>query len=328
MVVAVRPNTLTGAHLQRFRWLFVGRQSDFAVQLANGRYRRVGRTLTNRDLVNHLLGNWTIGSYVIDEKGLCRFCVFDADSEHGSMQLLTIQRQLADDGIVSYLEASRRGGHLRVFFQRPFPASQVRDWFLPYCPDDVEFFPKQNEGGGYGSLVRLPLGVHQVSWARYPFVQWNGAGIEPIVSGDLCDQLHWLDQVTLNAVPGARLKPLPAPAPQLSAPPPKSLVPTALQHLPYSTNTIQAWCTMQDPFQVIGSYVALDAQGIGHCPFHDHHSNNDRHPSFKVYHPTKIGGSCWYCYAWERGGNVFDFLCRWYNVDARTMWRRIQANEI
>ncbi len=327
MTVAIRPNTLTGTHLQRFRRLFVGRQSDFAVQLTDGRYRRIGRTLTNRDLINHLLGHWTIGSYVIDEKGLCCFCVFDADSEHGIAQLLTIQCQLADDGIVSYLEASRRGGHLRVFFERPFPASQVRDWFLPYCPSDVELYPKQNEGGSYGSLMRLPLGVHRVSGVRYPFVQWNGVSLEPVISEDLHDQLHWLDSVTLNVVPGARLKPLPTPRP--SAPSAKSLAPSTLRYLPYSINTIHAWCETQDPFKVIGSYVALDKRGVGCCPFGDHHANGrDRHPSFKVYAPTKAGSSCWYCYTWQQGGNVFDFLCRWYSVDARTLWRRLQAGEL
>ncbi len=326
-MVAIRPHTLTTAHLHRFRLLFVGRHSDFAVQLPTGRYRRVGRPLTNNDLIAHLLGHWTIGSYVINEAGLCRFAVFDADRKHGLTQLLTIQRQLADDGLVSYLELSRRGGHLRVFFARPFPASQVRDWFLPYCPSDVELYPKQGEGSGYGSLIRLPLGRHQVSGEWYPFVHWNGRQLVPVTAGGLYEQLAWLVQVITNAVPGARLKPLRAPA-KLEAAPHQSLATNPLRSLSSSSNAIHAWCASQDPFEVIGAYVSLDAQGLGSCPFGAHHVHGtDRHPSFKVYRPTKAGGSCWYCYTWQRGGNVFDFLCLWYGVDARTMWHRIQEGQ-
>ncbi len=287
----------------------------------------MGRPLTNNDLIAHLLGHWTIGSYVINETGLCRFTVFDADSDHGLMQLLTLQHHLADDGVVSYLEQSRRGGHLRVFFARPFPASQVRDWFLPSCPCDVELYPKQSEGGGYGSLMRLPLGKHQVSGQGYPFVHWDGMQLVPVTAGGLYEQLAWFNQVITNAVPGTRLKPLAGHAP-LEARTPTSLAITPVRHLSSSRNAIHAWCETQDPFQVIGAYVTLDTQGLGRCPFGDHHVHGcDRHPSFKVYQPTKGGGSCWYCYAWERGGNVFDFLCRWYGVDARTMWHRLQAGE-
>ena len=31
---------------------------------------------------------------------------------------------------------------------------------------------------------------------------------------------------------------------------------------------------------------------------------------------------------WRRGGNLFDFLCLWYGVSARQMWRCILAGEV
>jgi hypothetical protein len=85
--------------------------------------------------------------------------------------------------------------------------------------------------------------------------------------------------------------------------------PTARHHTPNLHATIQDWCQSQDPFALIGRSVALDASGLGHCPFTEHHRQGcDRHPSFRVYYPRKATGSCWYYYTDGYGGNVFDFL--------------------
>jgi hypothetical protein len=93
--------------------------------------------------------------------------------------------------------------------------------------------------------------------------------------------------------------------------------------------TIQAWCASQNPFEVIGRYVQLDHRGIGCCPFGEHHSDGkDSHPSLRVYQPKRAGSSCWYCYVWERGGNLFDFLCYWHDVSARVLWHRILVGEV
>ena len=96
-----------------------------------------------------------------------------------------------------------------------------------------------------------------------------------------------------------------------------------------SGTTIQAWCASQNPLEVIGRYVSLDRRGLGCCPFGEHHSDGkDSHPSFRVYHPKRAGGSCWYCYVWEHGGNLFDFLCYWHGVSAKTLWHRILSGEV
>jgi hypothetical protein len=107
-----------------------------------------------------------------------------------------------------------------------------------------------------------------------------------------------------------------------------SLAKTAALAVPQASATIRDWCAAQDPFAVIGRYVKLDKNGLGCCPFGAHHADGkDSHPSFRVYRPKFAGGSCWYCYVWERGGNVFDFLCLYLHVDARTLWQRILAGE-
>jgi len=92
--------------------------------------------------------------------------------------------------------------------------------------------------------------------------------------------------------------------------------------------SIHDWCDRQDALRVIGRYVWLNPQGLGCYPFGWHHSDGkDAHPSLWVHAPRASGAPCWYCHVWRRGGNLFDFLCLWYGISARQMWRRILAGE-
>jgi hypothetical protein len=308
--------------LQAYWNLFIGRSNDFAQQRANGGYWRVGRALTLADLANHLRGQWTLGTYVTNEQGRCRFAVYDADSQDGLRELRHVQTVLAHQGLPAYLERSRRGGHLWVFFVEPVPASQVRAWLLPWCPTGVEFYPKQAEGAGYGSLIRLPLGVHLRSRKRYPFVEWVER--EPVpVARSVSETLDWFSTVRRAQVPALQ----PA-SPRAARTQETSFSFSRQTTMPTFPATIRDWCAAQDPYRVIGRSVDLNSQGIGQCPFNWHHAHGDTRPSFKVYTPGRPGGYCWYCYTWEQGGSVFDFLRYWHNLDARELWQRLQRNEV
>src|SRR5437762_8635127 len=106
--------------------LCVGRRTDYALQRADGRYTRQFQPLSWEVLRLHLAGVHTIGSYVIDERGQCRFAVFDADSDAGLLGLLDVQSALAGEGMASYLEGSRRGGHLWLFLAEAVEPAQLR----------------------------------------------------------------------------------------------------------------------------------------------------------------------------------------------------------
>jgi len=301
--------------LECFIDTFVSRRDDFALQRSDGGYVRVGRPLVERDVRAHLAGVHTIGSYVIDEHGNCRYAVFDADSDDGLDRLHAVQCQLQVAGMVSYLEQSRRGGHLWVYLAESIRASQLRAWLLPSCPAGIEFYPKQDEGTGYGSLIRVPLGVHRLSGKRYPFVTWEPTGAVP-VARSVDATLAWLASIERVA-------------PRQDTPPThtkeKSLSFGSLRTHFASSGTIRAWCAAQDPYVVIGHYVALNSRGQGCCPFGWHHAGgHDSHDSFKVYHPGVPGGWCWYCYVWQQGGSVFDFLRYYHNLDARSLWRQLR----
>jgi hypothetical protein len=313
--------------LDRFINTFVSRGDDFALQRSDGGYVRVGRPLALRDVYSHLTGAYTLGSYVIDEQGQCRFAVFDADSEDGLDVLHRVQDQLHAVGIASTLEQSRRGGHLWVMLAEPLLASLVRAWLLPFCPPGVEFYPKQDEGKGYGSLMRIPLGVHRLTGKRYPFVVWRPTCVVPVAT-TVREVLVWLEGRARTALPGYG-----------SASPTHAHLDTRMQKKSFSLSSpptqlaspgsIRAWCAAQDPYVVIGRYVALGSRGQGHCPFGWHHANGrDTHASFKVYAPGVPGGYTWYCHTWQQGGSVFDFLRYYHGLDARTLWRRIREGVV
>jgi len=89
--------------------------------------------------------------------------------------------------------------------------------------------------------------------------------------------------------------------------------------------SIRAWCRAQDIVEVIGRFVALDRRGVGLCPFKEHHYRGDLRPSFQVF-----GGNDphWYCYTWGRAGDLFDFVCLYYQITPQEAWRRLQEGAL
>jgi hypothetical protein len=204
----------------------------------------------------------------------------------------------------------------------------MQRWLLPSWR---QFFPKQDEGAReYGSPMRLPLEVHRLTNCRYWFFSWRDDGrlhLVPVAQG-VSDSLAWLPRVRRTVV--SDLDTLPPSQNGTGNDAAQSLAKTPTLTFPVlSGTTIHTWCASQDPFTVIGRYVTLDRRGLGCCPFGAHHADGkDSHPSFKIYQPTRAGGSCWYCYVWEHGDNLFDFLCYWHEVDAKTLWHRILTGEV
>jgi hypothetical protein len=300
-----------------------GRRTAFALQQPDGRYRRVSQPLTPARLADHLAGRLTLGLYVLDEQEQCRCAVLDADQPDGLVRLANLQQKLAAQGIPASLEASRRGGHLWIWLAQPTPAAQVRAWLRPLCPPGLELYPRQDHaGGGYGSVIRLPLGIHRRTGQRYPFLVADPdrrlRPVEGSVHAQLC---WWLQQPAATPPPGQPSAGQVPPAPLPLAQPSYSPHPAAI---PKSASLILAWCLTQNPYMVIGRYVRLDQRGVGHCPFGWHHRDGqDQHPSFKVFPHTRAG-NCWFCYTWGRGGTLFEFFRLLWQVDARTAWRRIQ----
>ncbi len=300
----------------------IGRRNDYAVQVPDGHYVRIRSDITYEEVFWHLQGSQTLGTYVINEGNLCRFAVFDSDAPTGLFDLAAAQVNLATSGIPSYLELSRRGAHLWVFFTEPLSPMLVRAWLLPYVPQGCEFYPKQDQASWEhpGCLIRLPLGVHLRSGERYPFVTLVDGQLFPLFSS-VIDALGWFSTIERANVP-SQLTILPqrdGESPQtqqnisFKKPQPTTTV--------GGTSTIRDWCASQDPLAVIGRYVSLDGNGVGCCPFGWHHADGvDTHPSFVAYRPVSPDICCWYCHVWQSGGSLFDFLKLYYGLEAGELW--------
>jgi hypothetical protein len=316
---------ITTTMLDPFISCCVSRRNDYAVQLPEGRYIRMGTGLTYETLFWHLEGRQTLGTYVINELDQCSFAVFDSDAPTGLFDLAAVQMSLRENGISSYLEQSRRGAHLWIFFSEPISPALVRAWLLPFCPAGIEFYPKQETASWEhpGSLIRLPLGVHLRSGERYPFVTL--VNDQPLsLFSSVVDALGWFSTIDRAPVPSL-LTILPQ-RENGSRPTQQNI--SFKKPQPTTTvgviSTIRDWCASQNPFAVIGRYVTLDEKGMGSCPFGWHHDDGiDTHPSLVVYHPTPPDICCWYCHVWQQGGSLFDFLKLYYALDARELWHHI-----
>lgn len=299
--------------------LFVHCWDAYAVQQRDGSYWRVEEPLALPLLEAHLAGRWTLGTYLLDRDSSCSFAVFDADRMDGLGQLIDLADELRRDGIPTVLEASRRGGHLWLHFVEPMPAGKVRAWLLPYAlARGVELYPKQDRlaSGGSGSLIRLPLGVHRKSRGWYPFLTRATSGEWVAVGETVGECCTWLVQhIERVAVPDL----IPS-VPEMCAD--GAAIASMASHVPIEGEweSIRAWCQAQDIVEVIGRYVTLNRRGVGSCPFQEHHHRGDRRPSFQVF-----GGSDphWYCYTWQRAGDLFDFLCLYNHLTPQEAWERV-----
>ena len=253
------------------------------------------------------------------------FAVFDDDRDDGLMWIAVLAGELAREGIPTILEASRRGGHLWVHLQSQRPGILFGRGSLPYAQAfGMELYPKQDalDRGMWGSLIRLPLGVHQRSRGWYPFVVVSPSWDVLPVGDTIEDCLTWLYtnvqrvQVPLQykqvsqehdgACRGSAQETLVAPA--LSGP-----------------ISIREWCQLQDIVSVIGRYVNLDRRGVGSCPFPEHHHRGDRRPSFQVFGEPEPH---WYCYTWRRAGDLFTFLCLYHGLTPKEGYQRLMQGTL
>lgn len=278
---------------------FVQRWDKHARQGANGAYFTVYQPLTRRHLFSHLQGKITLGTYLLDAESRGRFMVFDADDEPDRRRLVALAHVLDELGCPSYLEASRRGGHLWFFFGQSLEGAAIRRFgagLMAYFNlSTMELYPKQDKlRSGPGSLIRLPFGVHKKDGRRYGFYTPQGAPLAPT----LREQIMMLQAP--QTVPErlfshyAEYAAAPAPRPVFEA------VDAPGEHV---SDRLKAAISCRD---FIASYVELTPNGRGKCPFHD-----DQVASFSVNDAENY----WHCFAGCGGGSIIDFWMRWRNTD-------------
>lgn len=286
---------------------FIRRWDLYARQLNDGSYVCVRKPLKLAHVAAHLQGELTLGVYVLDKSSNARYIVIDADDDTQFNQLVGICQDLKTQAVPSYLEASRRGGHLWLFFPKLVTGRQARLFgqrlLEPYTLSAIELFPKQNRlVDGPGSLIRLPFGVHRKTGERYGFLTPDG---QPLAS-TLTEQLHLL--CAPQTVPEGFFKAMLTQTPAIGPKPVLNGVQESKKPLSQRIkDSIRA-------VDFISQFVELSPTGRGQCPFHP-----DQHASFAV----NLDSNYWHCFAGCGGGSIIDFWMKKQDCDFTTAVREL-----
>jgi len=187
--------------IQLFKSVFKGREDVFAVRWENGNksgytpaylydpylyrvHKMQGGTfqnypdktylpLTDKEIAKHLNGEQLIGLYPLLTDNTSWFITADFDDENWLEECKTLLNICSKNEIPSYLERSRsgQGGHVWIFFDKPYPAIRSRKIILSLLVKSGIFslfdksssfdrlFPNQDfhSGKGLGNLIALPL---------------------------------------------------------------------------------------------------------------------------------------------------------------------------
>lgn len=277
---------------------FIQRWDVYPLQLEDGRYVCIHKQLNVGHLYAHLRGEITLGAYLLNRESKVRFVVLDNDAEDGWNYLLKCGEKLASHDIPVYLEKSRRGGHLWIFFERPVDGSVARafsrDVEKKYQFKGFELYPKQdNIGRGFGSLIRMPFGLHRLSGRRYGFFEGNGHSLGSTLREQIyaLQRPHFVSEVTLE------------PYKVISSVPTTDALPKRLHESKgYVSERLKSRITV---LEFISQYVDLkptESGAVGLCPFHD-----DKRSSFGVNDKENY----WHCFAGCGGGSIIDFWSLW-----------------
>ncbi len=278
---------------------FIARVDQHPLQRPDGRYISVKKPLNLRLVASHLKGEVTLGAYALDANSQAKWVCLDADDDPEWHQLVALSRHLSTADVPSYLEFSRRGGHVWFFFAAPIPGAEARRFgqqlMTAYALTEMELFPKQDVlTTGPGSLVRLPLGIHRKTGRRYYFIHPDGSPIASTIRQQI--QLLAHPQTVPQPFIHALLARAPVTDPRVAEP---VLSPTGKGAGETLSTRIKDRITV---YAFVSQYVALNERGQGHCPFH-----NDHHASFSVDQERNY----WHCFAGCGGGSVIDFWIKW-----------------
>lgn len=192
---------LDKTHIDLYKSVFRGREDVFAVRWEKGdksgympsyqfdpyQYRqhsakggsfkdfkdKVYKKLSDEEVAKHLRGEQLIGLYPLLTDNTSFFIAADFDKENWVEECQKFIRICSDHNVPAYLERSRsgNGGHVWIFFDRPYPAYKSRKIFIEFLKLTGTFsifdkessfdrlFPNQDylSGKGLGNLIALPL---------------------------------------------------------------------------------------------------------------------------------------------------------------------------
>lgn len=265
---------------------YVNRKDCIAFQTDSGSYYCKYVPVTPELIHEHLCGRCTLGVYTLSKESTAKYVVLDADNEENYVKLGEIFKSFEAP---SYLEQSRRGGHLWFFFEEPIEGKLARNFGLRIAEMfsvQAEVFPKQTVSKGPGSCIRLPFGTHLKSHARYYFPGFASREEE------LVEMANPARRVNLETIKKYQYE-----------------EPKERKWTKQENDMLPLWEAVKrniSVYQLVSMFVELDKKGKGHCPFH-----SDDKPSFSV----NIKDNYWHCFAGCGGGSVIDFWMKLNNME-------------
>lgn len=157
--------------------------------------------LTNEQILKHLNGGHFIGIYPLLKDNTSWFIAADFDKSNWLEECRAFLKCCEEQGIPAYLERSRsgKGGHVWLFFERPYPAAKSRKIIIKLLEKIGLFstfaknssfdrlFPNQDalSGKGFGNLIALPLN-------KFCLEKGNNCFIDPESGEPYADQWEFL----------------------------------------------------------------------------------------------------------------------------------------
>jgi len=164
--------------------LFVNRRDCYAVQTDSGAWTLITEPLTSDVLVRHIEGKVTVGIYQLDTASEVRWVCWDFDTtnaEEVARKLMEYIMKTEYANAILLEHTGGRGYHLWLFFENRVTARQAKhiaEKLAEAAGVRCEIFPKQTKivEGGYGNLVRLPLGIHRKTGLRSTLIEPDDIG--------------------------------------------------------------------------------------------------------------------------------------------------------
>jgi superfamily II DNA or RNA helicase len=229
-LTSIVKNTSDNIHI--FQSLFKGREDVFAVRWEKGNksgympayqydpyhyraHKIKGGTfqnfenktylpITNNEIQKHFDGIQQIGIYPLLTDNTSWFLVADFDEKNWRDEAVQFLNACKNKNIPAYLERSRsgNGGHVWIFFDKPYPAIKSRKIFISILEQSGAFsmfdksssfdrlFPNQDflSGKGLGNLIALPF-------FKPAFEKGNSSFINPETFESIATQWDFLNKI-------------------------------------------------------------------------------------------------------------------------------------
>ncbi|MCX5687370.1 MAG: hypothetical protein NTV71_01800, partial [Candidatus Omnitrophica bacterium] len=187
-----------------YRDFFKGRLDDFAEQTEAGEYYRLGKPFEESCIAEHLEGHKSYGMYlIIPDSNLCWHTVIDIDVleiEPVTFIIAALLKIGIKDTQILLEFSGSKGYHVWLTFDKAIDSWKTLKLGQAIVESSgietkIEVSPKQDSVAKdkFGSLIKLPLGVHKKSGKRSCFL---GTKFEPIT--DWCSHLTSIEKVSIE----------------------------------------------------------------------------------------------------------------------------------